>query len=400
MFTYKKDNFNVPIKSWIPEEQYYSDMSMVEQCENLAKLPFTFHHISLSPDGHVGYGMPIGGVIATKDVVIPNAVGVDIGCGMCAYKTPVKEITVEQIKKIMGAIRISVPVGFEHHKESQNIKLLPDREEYGEEIHKGIIERQWEAALHQVGTLGGGNHFIEIQKGSDGYIWLMIHSGSRNLGKQVADYYNKQAVELNAKWHSKIPPEWELAFLPIDSKEGHMYLKEMKYCVDFALANRRLMMKRIMLDFSMIAGCSFMRLEDDRFINIAHNYAAIENHFGKDVWVHRKGATLARVDTVGIIPGSQGTHSYIVQGKGNPDSFQSCSHGAGRKMGRNVARKTLSLEDEKKRLDDLGIVHAIRNEKDLDEAPGAYKDIDIVMRNQADLIDIKVELTPLAVIKA
>jgi len=218
----------------------------------------------------------------------------------------------------------------------------------------------------------------------------MIHSGSRNFGLQIADYYNKLAVQLNEKWHSVLPKEWELAFLPIDSSEGQAYINEMKYAVDFALANRKLMMDRIL---------EIIGVEHEPMINIAHNYASLEHHFGKDVWVHRKGATLARVDTVGIIPGSQGTHSYIVKGKGNPESFESCSHGAGRKMGRKDAIRRLNLEDEKKKLDDKGIIHAIRGPKDLDEAPGAYKDIQTVMDNQKDLVEILVELTPLGVVK-
>ena len=179
----------------------------------------------------------------------------------------------------------------------------------------------------------------------------MIHSGSRNLGKQVADYYNKLAVELNRKWFSDVPKEWELAFLPVDSEEGQSYIREMNYCVDFALANRQLMMDRIMEIFKNIIGSDFNNITSKEFnnvdiINIAHNYARLENHFGENVWVHRKGATLATENTIGIIPGSQGTKSYIVKGKGNKESFMSCSHGAGRKMSRTQAIKELDLEKE------------------------------------------------------
>ena len=247
-----------------------------------------------------------------------------------------------------------------------------------------------------MGTLGGGNHFIEIQKGSDGHIWIMIHSGSRNLGKQVADYYNKLAVKLNDKWYSSIPKNWELAFLPIDNEEGKSYIREMNYCVEFALANRKLMMENIKSIFHHFykSDISF-----DDMINIAHNYAKMENHFRENVIVHRKGATLATEKTVGIIPGSQGTRSFIVKGRGNLQSFNSCSHGAGRIMGRKEAERRLDLQTEIKSLDDKGILHTIRGAKDLDEAPGAYKDIDVVMKNQEDLIKILVELTPLGVIK-
>lgn len=394
----------LPIKMWLEEIE---DGAM-EQIKHLANLPFAFKHIAIMPDSHQGYGMPIGGVLATTDVIIPNAVGVDIGCGMCAVKTSLTELDTETLKKIMGEIRKCIPVGFNKHKEEQDTSLMPEftlnplyiEPKMGVDKEKNllpIVAQEYKNALLSIGTLGGGNHFIEIQKGNDGHIWIMIHSGSRNLGKQIADHYNKLAIELNKKWHSSIPEEWELAFLPVNSKEGKAYIKEMQFCVDFALANRKLMMSRVISCFyEAITADNFKELE---FINIAHNYASLETHFGKEVWVHRKGATLATQDTIGIIPGSQGTKSYIVRGKGNMFSFNSCSHGAGRKMGRKEAERTLNLEEEIKRLDDQGIIHAIRGVKELDEAPGAYKDIDIVMKNQQDLVDIVVELTPLGVVK-
>ena len=371
----------------------------MKQVENLAKLPFAFHHIALSPDGHVGYGMPIGGILATKGVVIPNAVGVDIGCGMCAVKTSLTDIDKETLKKIMGEIRKVIPVGFNKHKEMQTTELMPHLGVFKED-KEYISLKEYDNASKSLGTLGGGNHFIEIQKGSDGHIWIMIHSGSRNLGLQVANHYNKLAIKLNEKWHSSVPKEWQLAFLPIDSEEGQDYIREMNYCVDYALANRKLMIDRVkdcfMDNFDISRNGLWM---DKDIINIAHNYASLENHFGENVMVHRKGATLASVSTVGIIPGSQGTKSYIVNGLGNTDSFTSCSHGAGRKMGRKQAKKDLNLEEEQKRLDDQGIIHSVRGFNDLDEASGAYKDIKTVMENQTDLIEVKVELQPLAVIK-
>ena len=413
MFTYKKEN-QLPVKSWIPKEDYYADEKMVEQVENLAKLPFAFHHIALSPDGHVGYGMPIGGVLATRQVIIPNAVGVDIGCGMCAVKTSLTELDTETLKKIMGEIRKVVPVGFNKHQEEQDRGLMPDNGSILD--NTPIVLQEYNNALKSLGTLGGGNHFIEIQKGSDGHIWIMIHSGSRNLGKQVADHYNKVAKDLNEKWHSSIPKKYDLAFLPLDSEEGQAYIREMNYCVDFALANRKLMMERVKNIFSKVLEVSTdLNCDDDEtwkeyskrvdwllfkpMINIAHNYAKLENHFGQNVMVHRKGATLASKKTIGIIPGSQGTKSYIVKGLGNPESFNSCSHGAGRKMGRKESQRTLNLEEEVSKLNKLGVIHAIRNEKDLDEAPGSYKYIDEVMSNQKDLVKVLVELTPLAVVK-
>jgi tRNA-splicing ligase RtcB len=375
----------VPIKLWLEDIE---DGAM-EQVMNLANLPFAFKHIAVMPDSHQGYGMPIGGVLATKGYVIPNAVGVDIGCGMCATKTNIQEITIEQIKDIMGEIRKVVPVGFNHHKDSQDESLMPKKAPIG------VCNREYDKALKQIGTLGGGNHFIELQKGNDGFVWIMIHSGSRNLGKQVADNYNKIAVDINDKYFSVIDKKQELAFLPMHSPEGDSYLTEMNYCVDFALANRDLVMENI-------KACIYGVLKDTIFepmINIAHNYAIMEHHFGTETMIHRKGATLAREGTIGIIPGSQGTKSYIVRGLGNPESFHSCSHGAGRKMGRNQAIKNLNLEEEIKKLNDQNIIHAIRGAKDLDEASGAYKDIGVVMENQKDLVEILVELTPLGVIK-
>jgi tRNA-splicing ligase RtcB len=371
------------IKSWCdaPED------GAIEQAKNLARLPFAFRQICLMPDTHQGYGMPIGGVMATEGVIVPNAVGVDIGCGMCAVKTSLNELPIDTLKKIMGEIRKRIPVGFNKHKIEQG--GLPEFDGM-----LPVAQRELRNAALSIGTLGGGNHFIEIQQGSDGQVWIMVHSGSRNLGKQVADYYNKKAVEINEKWFSSVPKEWELAFFPMDDENGQQYLSEMQYCVDFALANRKLMMDRIAAIVHEIAGATF-----EPMINIAHNYARMENHFGRNLLIHRKGATSAREDETRIIPGSQGTFSYIVRGKGNVESFASCSHGAGRKMGRKQAERTLNLEAEKKALDDKGIVHNIRTASDLDEAPGSYKDIETVMAEQADLVDILVKLEPLGVVK-
>jgi RNA-splicing ligase RtcB len=310
-------------------------------------------------------------------------------CGMCAVETSLKVEQVNQtvLKSILGMIRERIPVGFEHHKEAQDEDWMPNS--IGDICVTGM---QYESALKQIGTLGGGNHFIEIQADEDDCIWIMIHSGSRNLGKKVADYYNKLAVKLNGKWFSSVPKEWELAFLPIESQEAKDYMAEMQYCVEFALRNRLHMMKTIKDIFMQVIGCEFGEV-----INIAHNYAVWENHFGHNVIVHRKGATRARKDELGIIPGSQGTNSYIVKGLGNPESFMSCSHGAGRKMGRKAAQRTLDLAEEQRKLE--GIIHSVRNASDLDEAPGSYKDIDEVMEQQRDLVAPVVKLRPLAVVK-
>ncbi len=380
-----------PVKIWTDDVEE----SAMQQIENLCTLPFLFHHLAIMPDVHAGMGMPIGGVLACVDAVIPNAVGVDIGCGMCAVKTNwrVDDILADVLRKqIMRGIRERIPLGMDHHKERQDESYLPQ----GHDIDKlTVVKAQYISAQRQVGTLGGGNHFIELQRDEQGMLWIMIHSGSRNLGKQVGDHYNKLAVMLNERWHSVVKPELRLAFLPLRTQEFNDYWAEMQYCVEFALCNRRLMMERI----QEVIADALPGIEFEPMINIAHNYAAWEHHYGKNVIVHRKGATLAREGIVGIIPGSQGTASYIVEGLGNPDSFNSCSHGAGRLMSRTAAVKTLSLEDEVKKLDEQGIVHAIRSQRDLEEAAGAYKDIEQVINNELDLVKILTRLLPIAVIK-
>ncbi len=376
----------VPLKLWLDR----LDAGTMEQAEHLSRLPFVFQHVAIMPDAHVGYGMPIGGVMALRDTVIPNAVGVDIGCGMCAQRTSLSRLSREQLTRIMTEVRRRIPLGFKHHRRPQPRDLMP-----AATGPLRVVEQEYERALHQLGTLGGGNHFIEIQQGSDGRIWLMIHSGSRNLGYRVANYYNKVAANLNQRWKEAAPAAWQLAHLPLEHEVGQAYLAEMQFCVAFALANRMLMMERLKeAVFSVVPGVTF-----DTFINIAHNYAAVEEHFGVPVVVHRKGATRAESGELGIIPGSQGTPSYIVRGRGNPESFRSCSHGAGRRLGRKQAQRQLSLAAEKKRLDAQGILHAIRGVRDLDEAAGAYKDIGRVIACQRDLVEVVVELRPLAVIK-
>lgn len=379
------------VKSWVRELDHKAWLEL----GNLCSLPFVFHHVAMMPDAHGGVGMPIGGVLATSNVVIPNAVGVDIGCGMCAVKTdiPVAEISDEVLrKKLMRGIRKRIPLGMDHHKQAQDESLMPT----GYDIEATtVVKKEYNSALKQIGTLGGGNHFIELQRDEEGFLWLMLHSGSRNLGKQVCDHYAKIAKELNERWFSRVDTAMQLAFLPWGTQEYQQYWTEMQYCVHFALANRRLMMQRIMEEIVD----AFPEAHFEPMINIAHNYAALEHHFGKNVVIHRKGAVKVMEGTVGIIPGSQGTRSYIVEGLGNPDSFYSSSHGAGRCMSRTEAVNTLSLKQEVAKLDALHIVHAIRNQNDLEEASSAYKDIDAVMASQTDLVKVKVALSPLAVIK-
>ena len=382
---------DTPVKVWAKTV----DPHAWKEIDNLSRLPFIYHHLAFMPDVHGGMGMPIGGVLASKKVVVPNAVGVDIGCGMCAVKTNLKadEISRDVIRKqIMSGIRARIPLGMDHHKDLQDEAFMPQ----GHDIDKlQVVSRQYTSARRQVGTLGGGNHFIELQKDDEGFLWIMLHSGSRNLGKQVGDYYNKIAKELNAMYHTAVDSSWQMHFLPLGSKEFTAYWKEMSYCVDFALCNRQLMMERI----KEIIADAIPEVEFEPMINIAHNYAAWEHHYGEDVIVHRKGAVRARAGEIGIIPGSQGTSSYIVEGLGCPESFMSSSHGAGRLMSRTEAIRTLSLEKEIEMLDSKGIIHGIRSQNHLDEAASAYKNIDEVMANQQDLVRILTRLSPIAVVK-
>jgi len=380
-----------PIKLWLDD----IEPGAFTQAKNIANLPFIYKHVAIMPDAHQGYGMPIGGVMAAEDVVIPNAVGVDIGCGMCAVKTSLNSLTNNELKHILDLIRKSIPLGFKHHKKNRPRSQMPSLPQNTRLDELTIVSREYNNALKQIGTLGGGNHFIEIQKGNDGFIWLMIHSGSRNLGYKVANYYNRLAIDLNHQWGSKIPRNWQLAFLPLESHAAQSYFNEMDFCVRFAFANRKAMMDRVKEAILSVVDHVFF----GELINIAHNYAAIETHFGKNVIVHRKGATRAEKGEIGIIPGSQGSPSYLIKGKGNEESFTSCSHGAGRKLSRKQAIKQLDLAGERRKLENQGIIHSIRHIGDLDEAAGAYKDIDKVIENQLDLVEVLVELRPLAVIK-
>ena len=376
----------IPIKLWLDEEQM--DEGALQQARNLANLPFAFKHIAIMPDTHQGYGMPIGAILATKGVIVPNAVGVDIGCGMCSLRTNLTDIDTDDLKDILKIIRETIPVGFNHHKAQQDEAWMPERKD-----ELPIVNQEYKSALFQIGTLGSGNHFVEIQKGSDGYIWIMIHSGSRNIGFTVANHYNDIAKALNKAAGEDISND--LAYLPESSEYCELYKNEMDYCLEFALANRKLMMERAKAAFRDV----LPEVEFSNFINKPHNFAAEEEHFGETVLVHRKGATRAQKGEWGMIPGSQGTRSFLVKGKGEAQSFQSCAHGAGRIMSRAQARKNLDLKEEVKALKDRGILHAIRGRRDLDEAPGSYKNIDEVMDNQKDLVEIQIELQPLAVVK-
>lgn len=403
------DGLLIPIKSWCEN----CEDGTIEQAKNLAKHPALFHHVALMPDAHLGYGMPIGGVVAADNVVIPAAVGVDIGCGMIATET---NIPAEQFAKMdfrrafQEKLKERIPVGEgESHKE---VQCWEGFEEYLG--NNGERCNLWPSKLDRMnlGTLGGGNHFIELQKSTtlDGAgeldggskVWLMIHSGSRNLGKRIEEHYHKIATRLCSRYHVMLADP-DLAFLPIEEPMGHQYFTDMLFALRYAKENRRRMME-IMKETvaELVPESSFLQT-----IDIHHNYAAFEEHFGRKVIVHRKGATSAKLDEIGIIPGSMGTASYIVRGLGNPMSFMSCSHGSGRKLSRSLASRTLTVEECDKAMD--GIVcerwHKFRGygkargNLDLSEAPQAYKDIESVIEAERDLVEPIVRLVPLANLK-
>ena len=401
--------YAMPVKSWCEN----CEEGAVKQAVNLAHHPALVHHVALMPDAHQGYGMPIGGVVAAKDAVIPAAVGVDIGCGMIATETDVPaEVFAEMSfrRAFQEKLKERIPVGEgESHKSTQNWEGF---EEYT--ANNGMRSNLWPSKLDRMnlGTLGGGNHFIELQKSTalDGSgdpeggakVWLMIHSGSRNLGKRIEEHYHRIAARMCERFHSPLPDK-DLAFLPIEEPTGHDYFTDMLFALRYAKENRRRMMEMMKATLAeFVPNANFLRT-----IDIHHNYAAFEEHFGEKVCVHRKGATSAKLDEIGIIPGSMGTASYIVRGLGNPDSFMSCSHGAGRCMSRIAASTTLTVEECDKAMD--GIVcerwhkykgfGKAKGRLDLSEAPQAYKDIEDVIASELDLVEPLVRLVPLASLK-
>ncbi len=399
-------NARVPLKSWCPDPE----PEALAQAANLTAHPAVAQHVALMPDCHVGYGMPIGGVIACRDAVIPNAVGVDIGCGMGAIRTNEEAGKIRDtaaIREILEGIKRFVPIGEgnSHRTQQEWNGFTSFEDNLGGETPEWLESDRLAHDRKNLGTLGGGNHFIELQCDEKGVIWLMLHSGSRNLGYRIADYYHRRAKELNLAWHVDLPSP-DLAFLPTNSDEGKAYIRDMQFALEYARENRRRMMEA----FKLVIQDALPGIEFIEEINIHHNYASLENHFGRNMWVHRKGATSAQKGQLGIIPGSMGASSYIVRGLGNPDSFCSCSHGAGRRMGRSEASRRLTIEECDRAME--GIVfdrwrkaggHGRKGKGkgtfDLGEAPQAYKDIDQVIAHEADLVEPLVKLRPLGVIK-
>jgi len=379
----------LPIKSWCtrPEAGAYN------QAIDLANHKAVFHHVSLMPDTHQGMGMCIGGVVGLKNALSPVMVGVDIACGMLSAKLSLdKDVLSTQIlKDIVHDIKRTIPMGFNHQKDNkwkQHAQTLITN-------HPGLDENivTCESIYSQLGTLGGGNHFIEFQTDEMGCVWVMIHSGSRNLGHKIATKYDRLAKRHPGA--GNYPNT--LVVLPDDSVEGQEYFKHMKFCIDFSFKNRECMLEDILDVVQRHAQVSKNIRPPEQIVNIHHNYANKETHFGEDVWVHRKGATSAKLNQLGVIPGSMGDKSYMVSGLGNPESFESCSHGAGRKMSRTQAKSELSEEEFGEIM--KGIVSEDVNKNHLDESPMAYKDIDTVMYEQQDLVKVVHTFTPIANVK-
>lgn len=380
-----------------------------EQVMNISKLPFLSEQgISLMPDAHAGTGVPIGTVLPCIKAVIPTAVGNDAGCGMRAIKTNIRvdEISQDALKKvIMRGIRKRIMIGEMVWKEPQPENQLPQGWDF-DTLPALSANKGWKLATRSMASQGGENHFEELQKDEDGYLWVMIHSGSRGLGGRVYMYYNQLAKNLNAKYHSKVTEDMYLPFLPKGTPEFDSYFREMEYCLEWARCNRQEMMNRT----KEVLAESFPDAIFGEEIDIHHNYVALERHGGQDLYVHRKGAvctgdtitdeegTTSFTPNTVIIPGSMGTCSYICTGIQNDEAFNSCSHGAGRALSRTEARQ-LDLKAEVKMLDNLGIVHGIRSKQDLEECPSAYKDINQVLQDEADLVNPIVKLTPIAVLK-
>lgn len=367
------------------------DEETLAQARNLANLPFAVEHVALMPDAHVGFGMPIGGVLAAEGQIIPHAVGLDIGCGVRAWKVGLTEAEIMPARDaILHDIQRSVPQGFHWHKVSQ-----ADRTAIFDDVPDvPVLRSQMSRAALQIGTLGGGNHFIELGVDEEGQVWALIHSGSRNLGKQMAEHYDAIAREENRKLRSPVPLEWGLAHLDVRSEAGAEYLEVMNWCLSFAKENRRLMAETVQRVIERhVPGAT-----PSPAIDVHHNYAAVETHGGLEVIVHRKGAV--RAEGIVVVPGSMGSASYIGEGLKNPRSFESCSHGAGRALGRRAAKRALTRQHVVEELEARGVRLVTADKAAVaEEAPEAYKDIEDVMRWQADLVAPRIKLRPIGVVK-
>lgn len=375
----------VPIKSWTNGVEL--QQQALEQLHNTSQLPFIHKHVAAMPDVHWGMGATIGSVIPTKGAIIPAAVGVDIGCGMVAIKTSVKaEQLPDNLRGMRMAIEAAVPVGQSQHSRTDHIPNA-DKLNYQflklTELEPSLNKRlSVEKFAKQLGTLGGGNHFIEICLDENDQVWIMLHSGSRGTGNIVGTHFIQQAKKEMERHFIQLSDQ-NLSYLVEGSEHYDNYVFAVGLMQDYAFHNRQ-----VMLQLVKEAIIPFMPPDYeivDEAINCHHNYVEKENHFGENVWVTRKGAVRARKGDLGIIPGSMGAKSYIVRGLGNPDSFCSCSHGAGRMMSRGKAKEVITVEQHKKAMEGI---EARLDAGVLDESPAAYKDIDAVMEAQKDLVEI------------
>lgn len=395
----------VPLKLWDSHQPF--EAGAMQQLRNVASLPFVHSHIAGMPDVHWGKGATVGSVIATKKAIVPAAVGVDIGCGMMAIRTSLTASQLpDSLSEIRAEIERAVPKGFESSQTANHAKggwaITPNKVarawyEKFEDRWRAIVARHPKVqgkTSDQLGSMGGGNHFIEICLDEEQRVWAMLHSGSRGTGNRIGTYFIDAAKEAIAKQRLDFHlADRDLAFLTEGSELFDDYIEAMSFAQDYATANRELMMGRVLEALRK----HLPAFKTDRqAINCHHNYAAREMHFGEQVWVTRKGAVSANVGELGIIPGSMGTGSFIVEGLGNADSFCSCSHGAGRVMSRGQAKKLISLESHREAMQ--GIECRV-DEGVLDESPAAYKDIGAVMDAQTDLVAIKHRLRQVVNVK-
>lgn len=378
------ESAGAPIKAWIkgvPVED-----AARAQLINIAQLPFIYRHVAVMPDVHLGKGATVGAVIATKGAIVPAAVGVDIGCGMCAARTNLRaEHLPDNLAAIRSAIEAAVPVGQASHKETPRrvearwYAALKERFIAIDTKHEALATKKSPAL--QLGTLGGGNHFIELCLDEEGCLWVMLHSGSRNIGNRIGSYFIERAKREMDSAGVKLADR-DLAYLSESSESFADYVAAVGWAQDYAKENRRAMLAAVAEALSPF----FPELAFDALaIDCHHNYVEREEHFGERVWLTRKGAVRARTEDLGIIPGSMGAKSFIVRGKGNAEAFHTCSHGAGRKMSRAAARQRFTAADHAR---DTAGVECRKDEGVLDETPAAYKDIDAVMAAQSDLVEI------------
>ena len=375
----------VPVKVYTGELEPAARLQLV----NISKLPIVYHHVAAMPDVHLGIGATVGSVIPTKKAIIPAAVGVDIGCGMIARRLSLTadELDEQSLRKVFNQISRDVPVGFESHKDrdarthaakrfDKGLKRIMDR-------HPGVQKRVGKKAswVNQLGTLGGGNHFIELCLDEGNRVWVMLHSGSRGIGNAIGSYFIELARK-DAERNQLQLPDRDLAYFPEGAQHFNDYVEAVGWAQDYAHANRDEMME-LVIDALHRHLPPFNAT--DEAVNCHHNYVARETHYGEPVWLTRKGAIRAGRGELGIIPGSMGARSYIVRGTGAAESFQSCAHGAGRRMSRNAAQKAFTTQDLEAQTE--GVI-CRKDRGVLDEIPGAYKNIDEVMANQSDLVEV------------